>query len=338
MPNRVLADLLGRLAIALAAGIDLRRAWASETARVPCRWKAAMETVGRGIAGGDGLADSMEHAGAAFPPVVRALVGVGDASGRAAETLRDVAATLERSVRSRRELVGALVRPAFQLAAALAAIGVLIVVTGWITDLDGRPVDILGLGLKGVPGLIRYGLLLAAALAVAIACLPAAARSWHDRGLVRTIATRIPAVGPAVRAAEAAGWCGAASLASHAGLDAGRLVRLASSAAPGLQIDAAAVESQLRKGDTLEEALRRSGRLPGRVLEAVAVGEMTGTTAETLERLSGQLDDEARAGFATAVQATGFLAWAAVAGLIAIVVFRFASFYVGMINQALKPL
>ena len=27
MPNAVLADVLGRLAIALAAGVDLRRAW-----------------------------------------------------------------------------------------------------------------------------------------------------------------------------------------------------------------------------------------------------------------------------------------------------------------------
>jgi fatty acid desaturase len=74
------------------------------------------------------------------------------------------------------------------------------------------------------------------------------------------------------------------------------------------------------------------------VLEAVGVGELTGTTAETLERLAGRLDEEARAGFAAAVGAIGFLAWAAVAGLVALIVFRFASFYVGLIHDATKPL
>jgi type IV pilus assembly protein PilC len=71
------------------------------------------------------------------------------------------------------------------------------------------------------------------------------------------------------------------------------------------------------------------------VLEAVAVGEMTGTTAEALDRLAGRLDEESRAGFAAAVGAVGFIAWAAVAGLVALVVFRVASFYVGILNQAM---
>ncbi|MFM9194359.1 MAG: hypothetical protein ACKOWG_01185, partial [Planctomycetia bacterium] len=33
MPRAVVADMLGRLAVALAAGIDLRRAWQLETTR-----------------------------------------------------------------------------------------------------------------------------------------------------------------------------------------------------------------------------------------------------------------------------------------------------------------
>jgi uncharacterized membrane protein YjfL (UPF0719 family) len=35
------------------------------------------------------------------------------------------------------------------------------------------------------------------------------------------------------------------------------------------------------------------------------------------------------------VGAVGFIAWAAVAGLVALVVFRVASFYVGILNQAM---
>jgi type II secretory pathway component PulF len=338
MPDRVLADLLGRLGTALSAGIDLRRAWASEAARVPRRWRPAVDAVAAGLAGGEPLAQAMGRAGGAFPPLVTALVAVGDAGGRDAEAIRDLAAALERGIRGRRDLRAALVGPAVRLVAALAAVVVLILVNGSITDLDGRPVDILGLGLSGRAGAIRFvGGVVAAAVLAAI-LVPVASRSWSDHGLVRAIGARVPILGPAVRAAEAAAWCRAASLASHAGLDAGRLVALASSAAPGLRLDPVRIETRLRDGATLEEAVAADGRLPRMVLEAVGVGELTGTTAETLERLSGRLEEEARAGFTAAVGAVGFLAWAAVAGLIALVVFRFASFYVGLINDAMKPL
>lgn len=335
MSDRLLADVLGRLATALAAGIDVRRAWAAETARVPPRWRPAMETVAVGIAAGDGLASAMQRAGAAFPPLIRALVAVGDAGGRDAEVLRDVAVALEQGIRGRRALRTALAGPALRLVMALAAMCVLILVNGAITDLDGRPVDILGLGLSGKTGAIRFLAGVAGALVVAVLAWPFVARSWADHGVVRAVAARIPLLGPAVRKAEAAAWCKAAGLASHAGLDAGRLVGLASAAAPGLRIAPDRVVERLRGGATLEEALATAGRLPRAVLEAVAVGEMTGTTAESLGRLADRLDEESRAGFAAAVGAVGFIAWAAVAGLVALVVFRVASFYVGILNQAM---
>ena len=338
MSDRLLADLLGRLATALAAGIDLRRAWATETARMPRRWRPAMEAVAVSIAAGDGLATALGRAGGAFPPLVRAFVAVGDAGGRDAEVLRDLAAALERSVRSRRELRAALAGPALRLAVAVAAVAVLILVNGAVTNLDGKPVDILGLGLSGTAGAKTFGLGVAAVVAAAAIVWPLVARSWADHGLARTVGARVPILGRAVRDSEAAAWCRAAALASHAGLDAGRLVAVASSVAPGLRLDPAAVEGRLRGGATLDEALAAARRLPRTVLEAVSVGELTGTTAESLDRLGERLEEQARDGFRAAVAATGALAWAAVAGLIALVVFRFAAFYVGLLNDAMRPL
>jgi type II secretory pathway component PulF len=338
LPDRMLADLLGRLGAALAAGIDLRRAWAGESARAPARWRPALDAVAAGLAGGESLAMALARAGDAFSPLVRALVAAGDATGRDAEALRDIAATLELGIRGRRALRAALAGPALRLVVALAAVLVLILVNGAITDLDGRPVDILGLGLAGKAGAIWFVAFVGCLVGLTALATPLVARSWSERGLAHAVGGRIPILGPAVRSAEAAAWCRAAGAASHAGLDAGRLVAIASAAAPGLRIDPRRVEARLRQAASLQEALAADGRLPRTVLEAVGVGELTGTTAETLERLAGRLDEEARAGFAAAVGAIGFLAWAAVAGLVALVVFRFASFYVGLIHDAAKPL
>lgn len=87
-------------------------------------------------------------------------------------------------------------------------------------------------------------------------------------------------------------------------------------------------------GATLAEALRETGRFDDRLLHAVAVGEATGNTAEVLDRIAGEFDDESRRGFEAAARGVGFAVWAVVAGLIALVIFRIFSFYVGAIQEA----
>jgi general secretion pathway protein F len=213
-------------------------------------------------------------------------------------------------------------------------VGLLIFLAGVLTDGKGNGIDILGLGLAGVSGLASYLALLGAFAVVGILVQRWALASWRRHGVVRTIAARVPVLGRASAAAEAAAWCRAASLASHAGLSVGRLTTLASSAAPGVRIDAAALEDRLRAGATLAEALRETGRFDDRLLHAVAVGEATGNTAEVLDRIAGEFDDESQRGFEAAARGVGFAVWAVVAGLIALVIFRIFSFYVGAIREA----
>lgn len=338
MPLRLLADVLSRLSIGLSAGIDLRRAWASEISRVPAAWQPAMERVSWSLAQGSSLSASMQEAGTTFPPLVRAMVAVGDQTGHEAETLGQLAAALRHTVRTSRALVGSLVWPAFQLAAAIAVVGGMILLAGFIRDAKNRPVDVLGIGLSGAKGLTIYLLcLFGIALAAGFAFKRALA-SWHNRGIVRHVVDRIPVVGAASRANEAAAWCRAASLASASGLDIGRLVSLASAAAPGIRLDPKRIETHLRSGATLAEALRESRQFPERLLGVVDVGELTGSTAEVLDRLAGECDDEARVGFEAAAQGAGFAVWAIVAGLIVLVIFRIFSFYVAAIQDAASGL
>ena len=117
LPDALLADMLGRLATALAAGIDLRRAWASETARTPARLRPVMEAVSAALAGGAGLGAALAAAGAAFPPFVRGMVAVGDETGHEPETLRSVSETL------RAQLLGLIQTPATRIAGILQAPG-----------------------------------------------------------------------------------------------------------------------------------------------------------------------------------------------------------------------
>ena len=336
LPDAFLADMLGRLATALGAGIDLRRAWAGETARAPKKWRPAMDAVARALADGAGLGAALAAAGAAFPPFVRGMVAVGDETGHEPETLRDVSETLRAGIRARRALRQSLAQPAFQLTVAVIVVGILILLAGLLRDAAGRPIDLLGTGLAGPAGLMQYLAILAALAAALWGGARFIASRWRGGGIVRRIVSLVPVVGPAARAAEAAAWCRAASLASGAGLPAGRLMTLTALVAPGLALDADTVEETLRGGATLADVLHGSGRFPRRLVETVDVGELTGTTAETLGRLADDFDDEARRGITAAARGAGFLVWLAVAGLIALVVFRIFSSYLGMIQDAAK--
>lgn len=337
IPDAVLAEMLGRLSVALGAGIDLRRAWSLEESRAPWRWRAAVADVGRGLAAGDDLPEALRRSGR-FPPEVVALVEVGTRTGREPDVFRDVADSLRAVVRGRRDLRGALVKPAIQLLLAVAVVGLLILVSGAAGGPGEAPLDFLGLGLVGRRGLAVYLTLVATVVAAAVVLAPLVRQSWRGRGLARIVGRRLPVFGPAVAAAEESAWCRAASLASGVGLDAGTVVGLASAAAPSLSIPPRDVEERLRGGASLEEALRDSGRLSRRVLEAVAVGEMTGTVSEALDRQAELLAAESRSGFQAAVEWTGWLAWAAVAAVVGLVVWRFFAFYTGMIHDALRPL
>lgn len=338
LPDGFVADVLGRVSVALAAGIDPRRAWKTEVARAPARRRPPLAAVAAAVASGSSLTAALAAAGDAFGPVVRGMGVVADHTGRDAEVLRDVADAIRHAVRTRREFLASLVTPALQLAAAVATVGLLIVVSGGITGLDGEPLDLVGLGLRGMAGLRTYVAAVAVVVALAAAAVPLAARSWADRGIVRRVAAWIPVLGPALGAAESAAWCRAAALASGAGIDAGGLVGIASSAAPGLRIDPAAVEARLRSGADLAGALGSVGQFDRRILEAIEVGEMAGTTPETLDRLAAGLEVESRAGLAATARAAGFLAWAGVALVVTLVVIRFFSMYAGLIRDAARPL
>jgi type II secretory pathway component PulF len=328
MPPQILADMLGRLATALAAGIDLRRAWQSEVGRVPAAWRGRMTAVAEQLAAGKPLAAALSAAGDTFPPLVRGMAELGDRTGRDVDVLRELAETMRRLVRFRRALRQSLVGPAFQLAVALAVVALLILVAGFTRH------DMLGLGLRGVPGLIAFAGIVAAVAAAARLLVWLAVADWRRRGPVRTLVSLVPVAGPALRAAEAAAWCRAASLAAGAGLDAGRVTALGAAVAPGLAVDAAALEERLRGGDTLAEALDRTRRFPHRLLEMLAVGEATGTTAEVLDRLAEAYDLEAADGLRLAIRGIGMLVWAAVAALVALIVVRVFSDYVRLIRQA----
>ena len=333
LPARLQADLLGRLAITLRAGIDLRKAWASEVKRMPARWKSHLSLGTRSLDDGEMLSDALSHTGL-FPPLVVGMVAVGDQTGKDVETLKELSRVINHRIETTSRLRSSLILPAVQFVLALAVVGLLILISGMIELDRGKALDFIGLGLVGMSGLKMYGVLLFSLFVVLIFVFRFVLIGWRSHGLIRGFITRLPLIGPAARDGEAAAWSQAASLAAGAGLDAGRLVSLGGSVAPGLAIDPHWVNERLVSGNTLAEALHAAHRFPPELIEGLAVGEESGTVSEVLGRLSDQFADNSRKGFEAAAKAAGGGVWLFVAGLVILVIFRVFSVYVGMIQDA----
>jgi type II secretory pathway component PulF len=331
MPDGVLAELLGRIAIATSAGIDTRRAWANEATHAPARWRPAIAGVASSLAGGASLADSLATAGDTFPPVVRGMLTAGEQAGCEPDVCRELAAQCRRSAHLARNLRQSLIKPAVQAVVAVGAVSVLILVAG-------ESVDLLGLGLRGVRGVITFLGIVTGTVLAGWLVWHSALRSWQRRGIVRHLVSRLPVIGRAASDAELAAWCRAASLASGIGLDVRRMLTLTSAVAPGLSIDPATAATQLRGGLSLTEMLRETGLFPRRVLEAVGVGELTGTTAETLDRLADDCDEAAARGFAAAASGAGAAVWVGVAAVVVLLIVRLFSAYVGILQGAARGL
>ena len=114
LPARLQADLLGRLAITLNAGLDLRKAWAAEVRRMPARWQPRLRQGSEALESGRMLSEALAATGL-FPPLVLGMVSVGDLTGRDVDTLRELARVIEHGVRTARQLRSSLAWPVFQL-------------------------------------------------------------------------------------------------------------------------------------------------------------------------------------------------------------------------------
>ncbi len=333
LPARLQADLLGRLAITLRAGINLRKAWASEVRRMPTRWQPQLSLGTRIIDNGEMLSDALDYTGL-LPPLVVGMVAVGDQTGKDAETLKELSRVINHRVETTSHLRSSLILPVVQFVLALLVVGLLILISGMIELERGKTLDFIGLGLVGMSGLKIYGVLLFSLFVILIFAFRFVLIGWRSHGFIRGFITRLPLIGPAAQDGEAAAWSQAASLAAGAGLDAGKLVSLGGSVAPGLAIDPHWVNERLLSGDTLAEALHATNRFPPTLVEGLAVGEESGTVSEVLGRLSDQFADNSRKGFEAAAKAAGAGVWLFVAGLVILVIFKVFSVYVGMIQDA----
>lgn len=332
-----LAALCRRLSHMLSAGVDMRKVWAREVERASGNACQPFAHIADAVNSGTPMSEAIDDCGDFFPELFRGMMHVGEKSGNHAEVLRGLADQYDHQVELRRAFISSIWWPLTQLGLALGVIGLLILIMGMLPARPGsQPIDILGFGLIGVNGLIVYLLIVGgAALAVALVVRAILRGALWVRPIQRLI-LRAPKLGRAFETLALARLAWAMHITFGAGMELKEAIRLSLRASRNVEFadTSDAVWASIRRGSDLHDALASTARYPRDFLDTIEVGEQSGRLPEALGKLADQYEDESRSAMAVLTKALGFLVWLLVALIIILMIFRVASFYLGILNDA----
>jgi type II secretory pathway component PulF len=195
-----LAQLCHRLDIATGAGIQDFKIWQDEAARGSRTNQRQLEQVVNALSAGNTLPQALATTGNYFPPLFHQMVEVGDISGQMDRTYKRLAEHYDHTLAAKRAFFSRLAWPALQFAIAVAVVGGLILIMGVIPgNKQGEAFDILGLGLVGISGFIKYCNVLVLGTILVLLVIEALRRGAAWTRPLQLAIVKIPAVGQAFK-------------------------------------------------------------------------------------------------------------------------------------------
>lgn len=261
--------------------------------------RQALEGVHTALLEGRGLADAMATQGSAFPPLYRAMVKAGEASGALQSILERLADGLERDQEIRGKVIAALVYPCVL---AMVASGVVVALMTFVVPKVGEQFDSMGQSLplltRGIIALSRamtqWGWLAGLLMALAVAGLVIARRREDIRLKTDAMVLRLPVVGALVRDLHAAQMARTLATMIAAGLPVleGLNITAHTVSNRALRQATEAMAEAVREGGGLSSAMKRAEVFPPVLIHMTASGESSGRLEPMLARAADYLDRE----------------------------------------------
>ena len=252
-----------------------------------------------GVVEGQRLSEAMARQGAAFPPLYRATVAAGEASGALAPILERLADGLERDQQVRGKVITALVYPAVL---ALVALGVVIALMVFVVpkvvdqfDSMNQTLPLLTRAVIGVSDLMRnWGWLCLLLLVGGGAGFVVGLRNPGFRLAVDRRILRLPVVGRLTRDLHGARMARTLSTMITAGLPVleGLTITARTVSNRALRAATEIMADAVREGGGLSAAMRRADVFPPILVHMTASGEASGRLEPMMERAADYLERE----------------------------------------------
>ncbi|MFT4554892.1 MAG: type IV pilus assembly protein PilC [Planctomycetaceae bacterium] len=334
VPPKTLAIVSRSLATMLESGIQIRRAIgiASKKAMHPPTKKVLRE-VSDAIQGGSDISQALKDHGSFFPTLFVEMVTMAEETGSLPEVLRHLAEHYDANIRMKKELVGSLIWPVFQLVAAIFVIAILILVLGLIGGDD--EISNIVFGLKGPTGAMIWLTGTLGTFAAMFAVWLMIQKAAQAKAIVDPLLLMVPVLGRCMRSFAIARFSWSYYLTQQTGMPVNRSLQgsLKATGNGAFVSQTPFITSAVMEGSSLTESLKQSRLFPIEFLEMVSVAEESGTVPEALHRLSPQFEEDARRALKILTSAISVVVWLFVAGFIIFFVFKVVLTYIDMLND-----
>lgn len=292
-----MTQLLGTL---LGAGVTLPEALAALAEQVESpRFKGVLSDVREAVNGGSSLADALAKHDKVFPPLYINMVRAGETSGALETVLARLAEFLEKQLELRGRITSAMVYPMVMAVLGGAIVTLLMVavvpkITAMFEDMNTELPWNTKLLILASNILSNYWYLVAVVIAGAIWGF----RKWRATKKGTEIWDRfilqLPTVGDLARKVAVARFARTLATMLASGVQLLHALDIVRSLLGNVVLEAVVKDARdnIREGEGIAPALRRSGEFPPLVTHMIAVGERSGQLEQMLQDVATAYDRE----------------------------------------------
>jgi len=262
-------------------------------------FKAVLKEVKDNVEEGSTLADAMGKHPKIFDELFVNMVAAGEVGGILDTILNRVSAYMEKAMKLKRQVKGAMTYPAIVLVIAVLVIVVILVFVipvfeKMFADFGGTlpvPTQIVVAISNFMKGNIVY-------MIIGLGLLAYGFKRFYGtekgRALVDDIMLKLPVVGPLLRKVAVAKFTRTMSTMISSGVPILEALDIVAKTSGNKTVEKAIydVRSGVTQGRTMADPLGESGVFPSMVVQMVAVGEQTGALDAMLEKIADFYDDE----------------------------------------------
>lgn len=331
--NQTLSVLCERVGIAFDVGLDPHRVFDRESKNSShSSYGRRMESVAEHVKQGGSLADAVKAQGNYFPTHFAEMIEAGERTGRLDRVLDGLSVYYQDLADFNKNFLNSIMWPIVQLVLAILVIaGLIYLPSVLITD---REVDLLGFGLTGWDGLVKFMIMVGvAALVIFVLYLMGRNGYFHFLG---DWASRLPRIGRIFAVFPEARFVQTMALAIDAGMDAWSAIDLSfrSAGTPRYTNQATVAKEAILQGKDMHAVLADTKLFQPETLEAIQLGEESGRLAETLEKHFRHLKSQVKSSMAKLTYTASGIIWFVIAAVLITIIFRIFQLYVNNIGDA----